>query len=506
MENQSEKFNYTVLILALGLIISVFSHFGMTPGIYYGVFILFFSSFCYVVLERGRKPGKSCLPVFLFLAFAVFLYYASDFKYGLRYGILLLSSSSAAYFLSACLNEYEKRSVMLVPVLIALWLTIYLFASTFAVSQPARAAALPPVSCFLVAALALSFIFWRPDRKIYYFTSLMIFCAVIMTKHDFASFTACIVSALFLFFIRKDIKIKTVFTVTPFIAAAAFFFYKLLQNSFFAGQRGLWNAAMPAIKDNFIFGTGFGSYESVILYYSGVSSGGNLFLRLFVETGITGFAAFFGIIAVFFYFMIKKLKTAKDKVLWFSVFTAVCAVLFLNFFESSLFYITNAAVFFILLSFPLDFPELKTRANRINPYIAVLFLAFLIFSAAKPLYADRQYKEGISFFAAEKYPVSLDYYFKALQNDALNPEYSSRIADTYFAMYSQSGDKTFLNNAAGYALFASQLNKYSGKYYYQLAWFYKFKNDDDSALEYMEKAIEADKFNEMYQDSYGDFL
>ncbi|MCL2390118.1 MAG: hypothetical protein FWD54_01165 [Endomicrobia bacterium] len=515
MENQSEKFNYLVLILALGLIISVFSHFSISPGIYYGVFILLFSFFCAVFFKYKCDLCKFCLPVFLFLAFTVFLYYVSDFKYNLRFGILLLSSSAAAYFLTSCLNEYEKRSLMLIPVLISLWLTIYLFATTFAFSSVSEPAVLTkymdPASCFLIMALALSFIFWQPDRKIYYFTSFMIFFAVIMTKSVFASFTACLIFAAFLFFIRENVKIKTFFAVTPFMAAAAFFLYKLFQSSFFFEKFVLWRVAASIIKNNFIFGVGFGNYENVSLYYSSVegfdvSSAGNIFLHIFAETGIIGFIIFLFILIMFFYFIIKKLKNSENKIIPLSVLIAVCSVLFLNFFESSLFYLTNSVVFFILLAFPLNSRDLKLRTKQISAYITVLLLLILIFSAAKPLYAYREYKNGISFFVAKKYPVSLDSFFTALQNDALNPEYSSRIADVYFAMYRHNENELLLNNAIAFAEFASKLNRYNGRYYYQIAWLYWFKGDKDAALENIEKAIRADRFNRQYQESLGEFL
>ncbi|MCL2485313.1 MAG: O-antigen ligase family protein [Endomicrobia bacterium] len=515
MENKNEKFNYLVLILALGLILSVFSQFLMTPGIYYGVFLLYFSTFFLVFVKYKCNLDKFYLPVFLFLGFAGFLYYISDFQYNLRFGVLLLSASVSAYFLSACMNEYEKRSVMLIPVLIGLWLTIYLFASYFAVSAHPEPGALTKymtrVSGFLVAVLPLSFAFWRSDRKIYYFTSFMIFFAVIMAKSDWAALIACLIFAVFLFFARESIKYRAIFTVTPFLAGAGFFLYKLFQNSFFSVKFTLWQTAADIIKSNPIFGVGLGNYENVSLFYSttenfDVSSAGNMFLQLIAETGIIGFTLFLCIVFVFFYFIIKKLKNTEEKVLPFNVLIAVCAVLMFNFFETSLFYLTNLVVFFILLAYPLDVIDLKPRVKQLSVYVTIPLLAALIFCAAKPMYAYRQYKTGLSFFAAQKYVVAMDSYFVAIQNDAINPEYSSRLADTYFAMYQQNDNLVSLYNAIGFAERASKLNRYNGRYYYQLAWLYHFKGDKEAAFANIEKAIRADRFNRIYQNAYGEFL
>jgi len=124
----------------------------------------------------------------------------------------------------------------------------------------------------------------------------------------------------------------------------------------------------------------------------------------------------------------------------------------------------------------------------------------------KPVYSKHQYEKGIMFFTAQKYSAAHDYYLSALNNDCLNPEYASKISDNYFALYQTAKNDTYLNFALEFEKYALSLNRYNAKHYAQLAWLYHFKGEKELASEYISKAVELDKFNELYKQAYGELI
>ncbi|MDR3307234.1 MAG: hypothetical protein LBS61_06245 [Endomicrobium sp.] len=59
-------------------------------------------------------------------------------------------------------------------------------------------------------------------------------------------------------------------------------------------------------------------------------------------------------------------------------------------------------------------------------------------------------------------------FIEALGDDYLNPEYSGRLSDVYFALYHANGNNNFLQKAVKWSEYASGLARNNGKCYYQL--------------------------------------
>ncbi|MDR1942277.1 MAG: O-antigen ligase family protein [Endomicrobium sp.] len=514
MNAQDEKFNLLTLFFAVIFIVSIFSRFTASAGIYSAVFfavsIVFLFKFNKYSFDR-----TILLPAIFFIAAIIISYYASDFKYNARNNVLLFSSAAGLYALCGLLTQHDKKSVMLIPVLIALWLTIYLFATNFAFSkllEPQSAQEyMRAVAGFLVAALCLSFVFWWTERKIYFYTSFIIFFAIIMTKSYFASAIASLAFASFLFFMREKIRVRAYLTLLPFLCVFAVCVYFLANSSFFQQKIICWQTALSVIKDNFWTGAGLGNYQIVSSAYvdwqtAALSQPENIFLLVFAEIGVAGFGAFALLIAMFFYFSFRRLKTGGDKTLYLPVLMAGSSFLTFAFFESCVLTSTNILLLFALLAFPLDFKEAVKRRRSVNSYFLIALILPLALSLGKPLYAQQQYKKGIAFFAVKKYTLSHDYFLSALDNDCLNPDYASKLSDNFFAVYSQNEREIDLNNAVEYAKYALSLNGYNAKYYYQLAWLYHFKNEKQKASDYISKAVEIDKYNKIYLDSYKELI
>ncbi len=512
MTTKSEKFNYLVLIISMALIFSVFAKFTNAPGIQIALFLFLGVFFCSQFNTYKADYKNFLLPAIIFTIFVLISYYFSGYRYGARNGVFLISYSVSAYMLSGFMSEYDKRSIMIIPVFISLWLTIYLFASNFAFGELLKPQVLSShilaTACFLLMSLSLSFIFWKSEQKIYFYTSFIIFAAIILTKSMLAIAIASLAFVVFLFSMRENIK-KSVFIMTiPFLAAFIYSVYILIRNGFFTQKVQLWKTAFAVIKGESLLG--FGNYESVSLKYALQSSeapgAANMFLQTLAETGVFGLIALIAIIAVFFYFILKKLHNKNNRILYLPVLMAAVSFILFNFFESSAFISTNILLFFILLAFPLEQYKITNRKFKINFYLFVLLLILLTFPLAKPIYAYQEYKKGIMFFSANKFSAAQDHFFNALKNDPLNPEYPSKLSDTYYAVYQKTENPVDLNMSLEYALRASELNKYEAKYYYQLAWLYHFKGNKQLASDNISEAVLRDKNNEHYLDSYGTLI
>ncbi|MDR2427097.1 MAG: O-antigen ligase family protein [Endomicrobium sp.] len=512
MNTSTDKFNYLILIFGVSLITSVFAKFSDAVGIQSALLFLLGITFFFTINNNILKYKNYVLPLLFFVLYAVFSYYSADFQYNARNGIMLLSYCSCAYLLTGFLKPYDKRSILLIPVFIGLWLTIFLFASnvTFAgymESAGALSKSTHATAGFLILALCLSFVFWQNERKIYIYTSFIILTAVILTKSFYAIGLAFLACGIFLFFMRSKIKIKTHLLVLPFLAVSAAAFYQAFKSGYFAPKIISWQTAVSVVKDNLLMGTGFCNYSVVSGSYAKIASADvsqteNLFLQLIAETGIPGLVLFAAILAVFFILAAKKIKNIENRVTHLPVMLAVIFFIAYNMFESTAFISTNMLVFFILLSFPLETSEIKTRKIKINTYIAILLIIPFLYILAVPFLALSDYKKGIMLFTVNKYTAACGQYLKALEKDALNPAYASKLSDAYFAISQKENTLLNLDKAIEYKKFALSLNKWEGKYYYDLAWLYKQKGEKRLASDNIIKALEMDPFDKQFMESY----
>jgi hypothetical protein len=434
-------------------------------------------------------------------------YYFSDFKYNVRNEIFLLLSTGGIYLLNGFLDPEEKRKLLVIPVLIGLWLAIYIFVSSVSASKGLydknTAEYVNCVTCFLLLALSLSFVFWSEKNRIYKCMPFIFFIAIVITKSLFAVSIASFIFSLAFFILDSKVK-KIVSTI--FALCGITFFYLLIRTSFFLDKLLVWKTALAVIRDNFFIGVGFNNYKSVSLSYGTLENIDilychNLFLQIIAENGIIGFILFLSLLSVFFFFVIKKLKFRKEKITYLFVLFAVISFLFYNFFNSAAFISTNMLLFFFLLSFPFPQYIVEKRKRKINAYICVVLFLLFIFLLGAILYARQGYKKGISFFANKNFVQAKECFINAIGYDSLNPQYAGRLGDVYFAQYKANENKILLERAIKWSEYASSLAKNNGKYYYQLAWLYHLAKNNKKASDNIALAIEKDPFNLLYQDS-----
>jgi Ca2+/Na+ antiporter len=87
------------------------------------------SIFCFNNFKVSLK--NYLLPFSLFILIIVISYFFADFKYNIRNEMFLLFSACGIYLLNGFLIVEERKKVLIIQIVIALWLTIYIFASIF---------------------------------------------------------------------------------------------------------------------------------------------------------------------------------------------------------------------------------------------------------------------------------------------------------------------------------------------------------------------------------------
>ncbi|MDR2399433.1 MAG: O-antigen ligase family protein [Endomicrobium sp.] len=421
--------------------------------------------------------------------------------------MFLLFSASGIYLLNGFLIVEERKKVLIIQVVIALWLTIYIFASILFSSKcsyiPGLTGYMDSAICFLLSALSLSFAFWNEEKRIYIFMPFIFFLAIVMTRSLFAVFVANLIFAISLF-ILGAIQKRTVAVLFTMMGVGSF--YLLIKSSYFLDKLFVWKTALYVIKDNFLLGVGFNNYKSVSLSYGifenvDVLYCDNIFLQVLAESGVFGLLFFLAILAVFLFCIAKEIKLEKERNIYLFVLISVISFLIYNSFNSSSFVSTNMLLFFFLLSFPLPRYLTQKRNKRLNGYILAALCVPLIFASGAPLYARQEYRKGLSFFAGTHFIEAKDSFIKSLSIDYLNPEYSGRLSEVYFALYQKKENRIFLKKSISWANYASNLSKNNGKYYYQLAWLYHFEKSKERASHNIMLAIEKDPFNPLYQEA-----
>jgi tetratricopeptide (TPR) repeat protein len=366
---------------------------------------------------------------------------------------------------------------------------------------------LKSILCFLLAVFPLSFIFWNKEKKIYFFVSAGLFAALLISKNYLAAAISSTVFAVYIFTIRNSLKIKTSIAMIPLILTAAAELFFLFKTDFFLQIFKSWQNAFPVIKNNFLFGTGFGNYNSYADYFSAGVNGNfsgpkNIFLEILAGCGIFSFMFFTLIVVIFFVSIFKKIKNENNGHL-IPILLSVCSFLIFSFFNNS-FVSTNILLFFFLISYisPMISFELRTKKISSN---AVIFLSIpLVFSLGLQLYARQSYKNGMFLLAKEKY-LSAEQYFKtAGVCDPLAPNYYCKLADVYFEKYRTAKNEKFLDRAISLANEAVKLNKFDGRGYYQLAWLYKYKNFYREAVENIKIAMKYEPSNTVYIQAFKD--
>ncbi|MDR3112060.1 MAG: hypothetical protein LBU55_02680 [Elusimicrobiota bacterium] len=510
---QASENNFVFLIFVASFIISLFARFLPTVEIYIALFVMLSAVFVFFFAQFRLKLSYSFLPVILFVLAALVIYHFSDYKYNVRNELYILLSSAILYLLNSLLKDNERKNILFVLVFIAILLSIYIF-SAVALSfiltnrfEVFLTKELHAMICFLLCVLPLSFIFWKPGNKLYFYVSIALFLAIMLTKSILATTIASAQFCMFLFSVRNELKIKPATIVSPFCLSFATNSIFLIKSRFFSLTFNTWLKLLPAAKENLLFGVGFGNCNSASSFFCGAEYTSNMFLKILIETGILGTAAFIFVIIAFLANVLKKLECEQNKKVYFCILISLLSFLVYNFFNSSAFVSTNFLLLFFLLSYPTNVCVVEKRKTKVNFYcILAIFLPFSL-AVSYPVYSSQNYKKAITFINAQKYLSAEKEILKALKGDCLNPKYMSKLSDIYFIRYQTiaNSNEYYLDLAIEAANEALFLNKYKPYHYYQLSYLYKIKGNEQLSLKYINKALKIDANNPLYKSFYNDF-
>jgi hypothetical protein len=172
MSSYLENFNFLTVVFSIIFIFSIFSRFSSSLSVNIVSFFIVSMTFLFSFNSFKASLKNYLLPISLFILFCIISYYFSDFKYNVRNEMFLLFSGSGMYLLTGFLKSEERTKVLIIPVLIGVWLTIYIFASIISLpkefSNNDITGYMNCVTCFLLSALSLSFTFWNEKKEFIY--------------------------------------------------------------------------------------------------------------------------------------------------------------------------------------------------------------------------------------------------------------------------------------------------------------------------------------------------
>lgn len=172
MSSYLENFNFLTVLFSIIFIFSIFSRFSSSLSVNVVSFFIVSITFIFSFNSFKASLKNYLLPISLFVLFCIISYYFSGFKYNVRNEMFLLFSGSGMYLLIGFLKPEERTKVLIMPVLIGLLLTIYIFASLIPFSKvfPNKDTTgyMSCVTCFLLSALSLSFAFWNEKKEFIY--------------------------------------------------------------------------------------------------------------------------------------------------------------------------------------------------------------------------------------------------------------------------------------------------------------------------------------------------
>lgn len=306
------------------------------------------------------------------------------------------------------------------------------------------------------------------------------------------------------FFWKRDRKISlSIISLLGLsaITAFVFLFYKgfgapaygsFISNASvsFAGRLSLWKTALRMISDQPFTGIGAGTFRGAFMKYQvdGFYSihAHNSYLEVFAETGVPGFLALF---SASIYILIKCCVKNKSTDISKFIGYGVLGLFFHNLFDSSIYVNLVAYSMASLLGLgfsQLNTPVLRHRSFPRNAFIGGFILVFMLTSFINIGYY--LYKIGQTrIFNSEE--SGIQYLKMATIFNPVEATYHSQLAKAYsFSFRIVTQDKIQRIVETRRASFLEPLNPV---YYADLAFFYEEEKQDELAIFFLKKAIEA---------------
>ena len=524
-DSETKKNNFIVLafILSAITVISIVSKFSFILSTQIAIFVILLITAIFLINNYKFKINSYVIPSMFFLLVGAISYVNADFQTNVRDYIFILASALLAGFNFTFLPREMKKKVFIVPIFIALWLSMIIF-SKF-VSNPRGffndydfytviALNINVIAAFLVLVYPLFFIYIKEKINTNVFISMAIFVlfAIFLTRSRVAILSAFVLTIIFLFLYRKNKYVKLLIALSVLLLVSSIIYVSILKSDFGSASERLvwWKTAYLIFKENIFFGSGLGNFsvlfkafrpERVLntLYVH------NIIMQLLSDVGIFGLLGFVSVMVCFYVKVVDKVIEGKDTFFYVAVSLSVTFFIIMNMFDYGFFVPANMLMFFMLVASVFYANPSKLKKERINSYVlaAAVFVCCVVI--VRPVISQIHYKKGIEYYIANQYKTAVEEFELAIKYDKKNPEYYAQVSKSYFALYDKHrGEigKIYADNAIKYNKKAIDLYKHGAQLRASLASIYWNIDKKEEALSAIRDALKYDKYNPYFEEYY----
>ena len=522
---QMEKSKSVIIafMLSVLMVVSILSKFSFVPSIQIAIFLLALLLFIYLLNTNKIKFNSYIVTAILLFAAGCLSYIGADFKVNVRDYLIILSSALMAGFSFSFLSAEWKKKVFIVPIFIALWLSMILFikfltntqgffyGDNFYENLPLN---VNVVAGFLALVYPLFFIYIKGQKnsKAFMVMTIFVLFAILLTRCRIVILLSFISTFIFLLEYRKSKIGKGLIALSIILLVGSMIYVSILKSSSnnVADMITWWKTALLIFKENIFFGCGLGNYENLFKAFSPEQTvntlfAGNIFMQLLAETGVVGILSFVTLLLSFYKNFIDRVIEGKDLSFYVYITLAVTSFIIINLVDYSFFVPANMLMFFIIFSSMFHIETEIRKKSKISFYVCLAIYAFMVFSFAKPVIANNYYKKGIDSYVKGYYKLAIEEFEKSINLDKKNPEYYAQVSRAYFGLYDKNRGEQgqlYADNSIKYLQKAIELNKYSAQLRISLASVYWNNDKKEEALNTIQEAIKYDKYNPVYEEYY----
>lgn len=271
----------------------------------------------------------------------------------------------------------------------------------------------------------------------------------------------------------KDIKLK--YKYIPERIVSRLDSISLKEQSALA-RVAFYKDAFRIIKDNFIFGTGGGGWNTLYEMYQSYgynsTQAHNYFLQMWIEIGIIGLLIFIGFILMPIYFLFKRYKDMElnKKVLEVTVLVATISILMHAFMDFDLSLSALAFVLWALVGLLAQTGEdikfnINLKGKKAYKIIFSIVLVLTLFTTTSFFIANSYAQKAIEANSNKDLNKALDNFSKATKFDPFKPEYKSDLATLYMAKFRSERNNEYLKKSQSLLDETINLAKYNSKFH-----------------------------------------
>ncbi|MEA5000870.1 MAG: O-antigen ligase family protein [Endomicrobiaceae bacterium] len=523
MQNDREnQFSFISIMLSLIMILSVISKFSFSITVQIAVLLFLLLSALFILNNFKISVNSYVLPAILFTAVSLVSYIGADYQTNVRDYIIILSSALLAGFHVSFLHINVKKTLLHIPMFIALFLSMILF-SRF-ITNPhgffygdnfyeAVALNINVIAGFLILVYPLMFIFIKDNKnlKVYISVAVFILLAIFLTRSRIAVFVSIIITCVSLLEYKKQKYVKVLIFLLSFLLLAGVIYISILKSGFNSLSERLiwWKTAYLIFKENILFGAGLGNYSVLFKFFRtelvlNTLYAHNLFMQLLSDTGIFGLLSFIYLMTTFYKKVVYEIKNNENGYFYKITALSITSFLIVNMVDYSFFIPANMMMFFIVFCLVFHVNTEKLKKERVNTYLLTVVFAAFAFFAVQPVIANVYYKKGLDFSVSKQYKLAEESFLKAVKFDKKNPEYYYQLSNTNFALFDRDRKNggQYINAAIDFNKKAISLYQSGGQLRESLAYLYWNNDDKENAIKYIEEALKYDKFNPYIRETY----